>query len=238
VIESLYAYLSQMGYSHPLHAPMTHLPLGMTIGAFLFGLLARCLRKPALVATARHCSILAFVSLFPTVVLGIMDWQHFYGGAWLFPIRIKILLASILAVLLLICLLLERKAEVMRRTLLGFLTLAVLTSATLGYFGGELVFGGRKTPESDSSVESRQGANAFSKACASCHPRGENPFKPELPPKTAPQLKNFQTFLSYLRAPKARDGSNTIMPPFPEDQLSEAEAKLIYQYIVRELKGP
>jgi mono/diheme cytochrome c family protein len=238
VIESLYAYLSQMGYSHPLHAPMTHLPLGMTMGAFLFGLLARCLGKPALVATARHCSLLAFVSLFPTAVLGIMDWQHFYGGAWLFPIRIKILLAAVLAVLLLICLLLERQADVMRRTLLGFLTLAVLASATLGYFGGELVFGGRKAHESDSPAELRQGADAFSRACASCHPRGENPFKPELSPRTGPQLKDFQTFLAYLRAPKARDGSNTIMPPFPEDQLPEAEARLIHQYIVKELKGP
>jgi mono/diheme cytochrome c family protein len=236
VIEAFYAYLNQMGYSHPLHPAMTHLPLGMSIGAFLFGLSARYLRKPALVATARHCTMLAFMSLPPTVILGIMDWKHFYGGAWLFPLRMKILLASILAVILLICLFLERRADVMRRTLLFFLTLTVLTSAALGYFGGELVFAVRKAPASDSSVQSREGADAFGKSCASCHPRGENPFKPELAPKTAPQLKDFQTFLVYLRAPRARDGSNTMMPPFSEVQLPEAEAKAIYQYIVKVLK--
>lgn len=238
MIEALYAFLRQMGYSHPLHAPMTHLPLGMLIGAFLFALVARFFGKHSLVSTARHCTLLAFLSFFPTVVLGVMDWQHFYGGAWLFPIRMKILLASTLAVLLLICLLLERKAEVMRKTLLLFLTLAVFAASGLGYFGGELVFARQRSPEPATSKLEREGAEAFSKSCASCHPRGENPFKPELAPKSGPQLKDVQTFLAYLRNPKARDGSNTVMPPFPEERLSEAEAKAIYQYILKELKGP
>lgn len=237
MIGSLYAFLGEMGYTHPLHAPTTHLPLGMMLGALVFALLARLLGKPSLVPTSRHCATLAFISVFPTAALGVMDWLHFYGGAWLFPIRMKILLASTLAVVLLICLLLERRAHVMRRTLLFFLTLGFMASAGLGYFGGELVFSRHKPPESPVSKPSQKGAEAFAKACASCHPNGDNPFKPELAPITAPQLKDFQTFLSYIRDPKARDGSNTIMPPFSEDRLPEAEARAIYLYLSRELKG-
>ena len=38
--------------------------------------------------------ILAFLGLFPTVLAGYVDWQHFYGGTWLFPIKMKMLLAG------------------------------------------------------------------------------------------------------------------------------------------------
>jgi mono/diheme cytochrome c family protein len=236
MIQNIYDLLRQMGFSHPLHAPMTHLPLGMVMGAFLFALVARFRRKPSLVATARHCTVLALLSLPPTVILGIADWQYFYGGAWLFPIRMKILLASMLAVLLLICLLLERRSDVMRRTLLLFLTFGVLVAAGLGYFGGELVFARQKTAEPAASGQERKGADQFAKTCASCHPRGETPFKPNLAPRSAPQLENFESFVTYLRHPKARDGSNTIMPPFPAERLSDEEAKAIYQYLLTELK--
>ncbi|MBW2721536.1 MAG: hypothetical protein JRC67_04835 [Deltaproteobacteria bacterium] len=54
--------------------------------------------------------------------------------------------------------------------------------------------------------------------------------------KTAPQLVTFDTFLAYIRSPKARDGSKTIMPPFPADKLSGDEAQKIYQYIVQVMK--
>lgn len=237
MIESLYAFLGKLGYTHPLHAPMTHLPLGMIVGAFIFALLARLLGRSSLAPTTRHCTILAFISLFPTAGLGVMDWLHFYGGAWLFPIRMKILLAATLGVILLICLLLERRVNVMRRTLVFFLTLGVLTSAGLGYFGGELVFSRHKLPEAESSKPEREGAEAFARMCASCHPRGENPFKPELAPRNAPQLVDFETFLSYIRNPSARDGSNTVMPSFSEDRLPEAEVRAIHRYLLREAQG-
>lgn len=237
MMETIYDSLRQMGFSHPLHAPMTHLPLGMVVGAFLFALAARFGRKPSLIATARHCTVLAVVSLPPTVILGIADWQYFYGGAWLFPIRMKIILASMLAVLLLICLLLERRADDMRRTLLVFLAFAFLASAGLGYFGGELVFARQKSAGPAASGPVQEGAEQFAKACASCHPRGETPFKPNLAPKSAPQLESFESFITYVRHPKARDGSNTIMPPFPPERLSDGEARAIYQYLLEELKN-
>jgi hypothetical protein len=52
----------------------------------------------------------------------------------------------------------------------------------------------------------------------------------------APQLVNFDTFFAYIQSPKARDGSTTIMPPFPADKVSEEDAQKIYQYIVQALK--
>ncbi len=237
MIESLYGFLREMGYTHPLHAPMTHLPLGMMAGAFIFAILARLLGKTSLGPTARHCTVLAFIGVFPAAGFGVIDWLHFYGGAWLFPVRMKILLAPAFAVILLICLLLERRAHVVRRTLIFFLCLGFLTSAGLGYFGGELVFSSLKVPETSVSTSGQEGAEAYVKACVSCHPNGENPFKPKLAPRTAPQLKDFETFLSYIRNPKARDGSITIMPPFSEDRLPEAEARAIYLHMLREYKG-
>jgi uncharacterized membrane protein len=237
MIESLYGFLREMGYAHPLHAPMTHLPLGMMVGAFIFAILARLLGKTSLIPTARHCTVLAFISVFPAAVFGVIDWLHFYGGAWLFPIRMKILLAPILAVILLICLLLEKRAHIVRRTLIFFLLLGFLTSAGLGYFGGELVFSHLKIPEPPVSMSGQEGAEAFVRACVSCHPNGENPFKPKLAPRNAPQLKDFETFLTYIRNPKARDGSNTVMPPFSEDRLPEAEARAIYLYMLGEYRG-
>lgn len=237
MVDALYAYLGQLGYTHPLHAPMTHLPLGMILGAFIFALLARLLGRSSLASTANHCTLLAFVGVFPTVGLGVMDWLHFYGGAWLFPIRMKLILAGVLTVLLLICLLLERQANVTRKTFVFFLFLAVLTSAGLGYYGGELVFSRHKLPEPESAMVEREGAEAFARMCASCHPGGGNPFKPELAPSTAPQLADYHTFLSYIRSPKARDGSSTVMPSFSEERLPDADVRAIYRYLVREFKA-
>ncbi len=237
MVDSLYAFLRELGYTHPLHPPMTHLPLGMIIGAFIFSLLARMLGRDSMASTTRHCSILASLSLLPTAALGVADWLHFYSGAWLFPIRMKILLASALTVLLLISLLLERRGGVVRRTLIVFLGLCVMASAGLGYLGGELVFSRQKPHEPAVSRPEQEGAEAFARLCASCHPRGENPFKPELAPRSAPQLADFETFLSYLRHPEARDGSNSIMPPFSPDRLPEKEARDIYRYLLKELKG-
>ena len=43
---------------------------------------------------------LALLALLPTVIVGIMDWQHYYAGAWLFPIKMKLPLAGLLLILL------------------------------------------------------------------------------------------------------------------------------------------
>jgi len=242
MIELFYKILTTIGYTHPIHAPTTHIPVGMVIGAFLFGLVSWKLRKGNMARTAHHCIILALLALLPTAVVGIMDWQHYYTGAWLFPIKMKLALAVLLLVLLVFAVSIGRRGDGLSKQALIVYALCFLNVTALGYFGGELAYGGRTLGEPSDiakeavSAEIKAGAVLFKDNCSACHPGGENAIKQHLPLKEAPQLVNFDTLLAYIRSPEARDGSKTVMPPFPPDKLSEEKAKKIYQYIVQELK--
>ena len=240
--EFFYKILATIGYTHPIHAPTTHIPVGMVIGAFIFGVVSLKFRKEKLARTANHCIALALLALVPTVIVGIMDWQHYYAGAWLFPIKMKLPLAGLLLILLVFAFSAGYKAETITKQALIIYALCLLNVTALGYFGGELVYGGRvpgkvsdaTTVTTDADIEA--GATLYNQTCSACHPSGGNSIKKNLPLKTAPQLVTFDTFLAYIRSPKARDGSTTIMPPFPADKLSGENAQKIYQYIVQVMK--
>ena len=236
MLEFLYQTLTKIGYTHPIHPPLTHIPVGMAIGAFFFGLTAWFLRNEKLARSAHYCINLALLGLLPTAVLGYMDWQHFYAGASLFPIKMKLVLAVLLLVLLLIAAILGRKERITSMGVVAVYGLCLLNVTALGYFGGELVFGSSKPVEPAVAEEVQISSERFDKACKACHPGGGNTFKANLPLKSAPQLADFNTFLTYIRSPKARDGSQTIMPPFPADKLSDQQIKEIYRYIVQVLK--
>ena len=96
----IYQTLASFGYHHPLHPILAHLPIGLTMAGFLFSLIAVLRGKTVLAQTARHCMVLGLVSLLPTVILGYMDWQHFYNGAYLVPIKMKLMLAFVLGPML------------------------------------------------------------------------------------------------------------------------------------------
>ena len=236
MIEFLYRALAKIGYTHPLHPPVTHATVGMVIGAFVFGIAAWKLRHQGLSQAAHYCIILALIALFPTVLSGFMDWQHYYAGAWLFPIKMKLALAALLLILLVFALSAGYRAEAISKSAVVLYGLCLLNVTALGYLGGELVFGktssGREVEVVGSAVSSEQ----FATSCGSCHPGGGNTIKPNLPLRSAPQLVNFETFLVYIRNPKARDGSQTIMPSFSPDKLSEKQAREIYQYVTQVLK--
>ena len=242
MVEFFYKILTTIGYTHPIHAPTTHIPVGMVIGAFIFGVVSWKFRKERLARTANHCIALALITLLPTVIVGIMDWQHFYGGAWLSPIKMKLPLAGLLLILLVFAFSAGYKAETITKQALIIYALCLLNVTALGYFGGELVYGGRvpgklsdaTTLTTEADIEA--GATLYNQTCRACHPNGGNSIKQNLPLKTAPQLVTSDTFLAYIRNPKARDGSKTIMPPFPADKLSGEDAQKIYQYIVQVLK--
>lgn len=242
MIEFFYKILTAIGYTHPIHAPTTHIPVGMVIGAFIFGVISWKFRKATLARTAHHCIILALLALLPTVIAGVMDWQHYYGGAWLFPIKMKLPLAGLLLVLLVFALSAGYKAESITRQTLVIYTLCLLNVTALGYFGGELAYGGRapaKPSHGDKltvMAEVEAGATLFNQICSACHPNGGNSIKQNLPLKTAPQLVNFETFLAYIRNPKARDGSATVMPSFSPEKLPVKQARELYQYIVKVLE--
>ena len=236
MLEFLYQTLTKIGYTHPIHPPVTHVTVGMVIGAFVFGIVAWKLRHQGLVKTAHHCIILALLALIPTVILGVLDWKYFYAGTWLFPIKMKIALAGLLLILLVFALSAGYKVETVSKSAVILYAFCLLNVTALGYFGGELVFGDRTARKEVETVGVEVNAQQFTKSCSACHPNGGNSIKPHLPLKDAPQLVNFETFLSYIRSPKAGDGSTTVMPSFSPEKLSDQQAREIYQYVTQVLK--
>lgn len=140
MVESLYTLLASLGYSHPLHPMLTHVPMGMIIGMVVFSLFGLLSRKSVFMQTAFHCSVLALLAVFPVIGAGVLDWLHFQEGAWNPYIIAKMVLGLVLTVLLAISVILKRKGASPTKMLLIYL-LCLACAAGLGYSGGELVFG-------------------------------------------------------------------------------------------------
>ena len=168
MIQFIYQTLTKFGYTHPLHPTLTHVPIGLVIGAFLFALAALVFRRTRLVQTARHCVILAVIVVVPTALLGIMDWQHFYGGALLFPIKMKLVLAGVLLVFLTLAVIFGLLGENFARVVMALYALCLLSAVGLGYFGGELVYG-TKAPAVATGGLAAEGAMVFQQNCSACH---------------------------------------------------------------------
>jgi uncharacterized membrane protein len=171
----LYEFLSGIGYHHPLHPALTHLPVGLIIGGFIFIVLAYFSKCPKYAQSAKHCIVLALLAAIPTVIVGYHDWQHFYGGSSLFPINMKLRLAIVLLVLLFAAVFASIRNE--KATMLRLLAhlLSLLVVIGIGYFGGELVYGKKtvsiQTPGKDAadSGSVTAGAKLFEKSCSFCH---------------------------------------------------------------------
>jgi hypothetical protein len=172
-MEALYQFLNQIGYTHPLHPPMTYIPLGMVIGSLVFSLLSFLPRFGKYSATARHCITLAFIGVFPTILFGYLDWQYFYGGNLIFPIKMKMVLAAVLVFLLALALILYRKFPVEDKRIFGVHVLCFFTIVGIGYFGGELVFGEKTAPAiqagTDDKVAYPDVRPIFDQNCSMCH---------------------------------------------------------------------
>ena len=140
--EFIYMWLGEIGYGHPLHSPITHAPMGMVIGGCLFVLLAAFMNKPALFTTAKHCYAVALAAIPPTVFVGYMDWQHFYHGVWRHEIVIKLVLASVLLAVCAYNFRRLRRGAGDKRVTAACSLVALAIAGALGFFGGELVYGG------------------------------------------------------------------------------------------------
>ena len=186
----IYQFLADLGYTHPLHPTITHLTIGLVMGAMIFQLIALLPRYNKYAQTAKHCSALAFLAVFPTVILGLMDWSYYYGANWIFPIKMKFILAGILALLLLLSIILNTKPS-RAGALTSVYLLSFATVVGLGYFGGEIVFGktGAQGTETQISLEKRKAPikkpasvdfavakSIFQDNCTNCH-TGDNPPK-------------------------------------------------------------
>jgi uncharacterized membrane protein len=139
MIEFVYRTAAALGYTHPLHPAVTHIPMGMIIGGFIFKVAS--LKWQELAKTAYYCFILALIFAPFTALLGYMDWQHRLFGKMNGYIVAKFVLTSCLIALLSMTVYLNHKGKVSDRILLVFYTLCLLTAGGLGFVGGELAYG-------------------------------------------------------------------------------------------------
>lgn len=245
MIDSLYALVQKTGFTDPLHAPITHIPIGLVIGAFLFFLVAVIFGKKNLLATARHVSILAFLFVFPTILFGVFDWLHYFKGALIQPIKIKMILASAVLVLLAVGIVVGGEIKIHAGPMVVIYSLAFICVVALGWFGARLVYGDWQpaAPQAAATAPAAAGGTGgaapstapgqriFTSDCATCHPRGGNVVEASLPLKSSKKLATLATFTAFIRAPVMPDGKAGSMPAFPALQVSDAQAGDLYKYI-------
>jgi uncharacterized membrane protein len=228
----IYEFLARVGYTHPIHPTEVHMPIGLVVGALIFACIAAIFKRRTLEPTARYCIILAFIWLFPTMLFGYMDWQHYYSGAWLFPIMVKLTLAVILAALLLIAIFIGQKKGADSKAALAVYSLCFLVVVAIGYYGGELTYGSKTTA---TPAEYTTGEKIFTANCSACHPKGANAIMPNLPLVGSSRLADFDTFLAFVRDPKLPHGKSGPMPAIIPSKLSDKQLNELYDYIVKEL---
>jgi mono/diheme cytochrome c family protein len=232
VIDQIYSFLGSIGFDHPLHAVIVHMPIGLSMGAFLFALTALVIGKKHLEPTARHAALLAFIFVFPTILFGVLDWLHYFKGAMIGPIRIKIVLAIAVALVLGAVMFLGGRFKLGGLPMLLLYGLALVMMIGLGYFGAQLVYGGW-SPRAGASAQaqSQAGEKLFVENCQACHPGGGNIMSAELSLKKSKQLATLDGFRKFIRDPKMADGSRGDMPAFPADKLNDRQAADLFSYI-------
>jgi len=96
----IFEFLNNIGFTHPVHPALTHIPMEMVMGAVTFRLASFLPRLKFLAKTGYHCIILGLLGIFPTAFAGYLDWQHKFGGEWEFLIIVKIILAIVLTIVM------------------------------------------------------------------------------------------------------------------------------------------
>ncbi len=139
--EVIYFILVQIGFNHPLHPALVHFPMGMAMGALAFMIVLFWLKKTELAPAAYYSHIFGLITLLPTMIVGYMDWQHFYNGDPNPLIISKIILGFVLMALFSYAILLGRQGEVNTRKFLVISMLCFVVACLIGFFGGELQYG-------------------------------------------------------------------------------------------------
>ncbi len=139
--ETIFTFLNSVGFTHPLHPALTHIPMGMVMGAVVFRMASFLPKMKYLAKTGYHCVILGLLGIPPTVFAGYLDWQHTYGGQWEFLIILKIILALILTIILAAIAIMDDSHDPKFNKLTLFYILILILAAGLGFSGGELQYG-------------------------------------------------------------------------------------------------
>lgn len=140
MVENLYTLLENIGFGHPLHPMLTHVPMGMIIGMVTFSFLGLIWKEKNFGQTAFYCAVFALLAMVPVIVAGILDWLHFQEGEWNVFIIVKMILGTILTILLLFAVILKRRGLPPGKMLILYL-FCLACAGGLGYSGGELVYG-------------------------------------------------------------------------------------------------
>ena len=225
----IYHFLESFGYKHPLHPVLVHLPIGMNLGALVLCLLAILLHKPELRRSAYHALVLAGLFSLVALTMGLLDWQHYFNGSLLKPIKMKLLIAFPYTLLMWAGIFIGYRKGPEAKALLPIYFIGVICVMSLGFFGGELTFTGR-SPAADNPRD--EGQSLFEANCSSCHPSGGNRIVPEKPIRASRQLESLASFTHHVRNPAANaEGGQSIMPAFPPEAISDADMAKLYNYI-------
>jgi uncharacterized membrane protein len=137
----IYSTLEKIGYTHPLHPAVVHFPIGMAMAALLFVILSSYFRKTELAPAAYYSHIFGLVTVLPSLLLGYMDWQHFFGGEVSALFIAKIVMGLTLLAAICAALLVGRKGNVGDKRFLWLSVACVVLTIAIGYCGGEIQYG-------------------------------------------------------------------------------------------------
>ena len=234
--DPFYWALGYIGYHDPVHPPFTHFPIALVTAALFFGVIGWWFRRPGFWTSAKHCLVLAWLFIFPTVLFGFMDWQHYYRGDWIFLIFLKICLASFLFVLLSIGLILLYKGRGESPEMLAIFLIGFFTVVALGYMGGKVVFEG--VGGAGASQRAKAGEKIFRHNCHTCHAGGRNLVLPQYPLKGSKHLASYADFMDFIRDPRLPNGKKGPMPVFSQQKITDREAHQLYQYLIHRFGKP
>ncbi|MCG8637389.1 MAG: hypothetical protein MI863_26395 [Desulfobacterales bacterium] len=139
--EMIFDFLTKIGFLHPVHPALTHIPMGMVMGAVIFRFGSFLPRLKVLATTGYHCLILGLLGMPPTIFAGYLDWQHRYDGEWETLIVVKMVLAALLSIVMVALAVIDKPEEARLDKKTGLYALMILLAVGLGYSGGELIFG-------------------------------------------------------------------------------------------------
>ena len=141
MVETIFEFLAKVGFTHPLHPGLTHLPMGMAMGAVTFRFACFLPKLRVLAKTGYHCIILGLLGIPPTVITGYLDWQHRYGGEWETLIIIKMVLALVLTVIFMFIAIKDDPDNPKLDNITGLYLIVVIFAIGLGFSGGEILYG-------------------------------------------------------------------------------------------------
>lgn len=140
MVENLYLFLAKIGFSHPLHPMLTHIPMGMIIGMVVFSFLGLIWKNKNFDQTAYYCSAFALLAILPVIGAGVLDWLQFQQGELNTYIIVKMILGVILTILLIFSVIMKKKDATPSKMLLIYV-LCLACAGGLGFSGGQLVYG-------------------------------------------------------------------------------------------------